>query len=254
MAATWGSMKSHITYFSNPARSVAEKFMTPEVEKAARSHLTAAAEAVKGDKRAFSEVRLDAECFANWVKLAAEARAGGTLHDLKLIRDDDAFNVVAWLAARTKKGTKAQKTRFKVYRAPKGLRILAECAEKNKAFDRGSEVNDRHNWSSASIEFFIDTGDGVCRQLAITPAGGVWDAANGDLKWNSAATVRPAFDDDKWTLDITLPYEAFGGAPKAGDKWKMMIIRNSGSREFQACGWPIPAHRDFSSAATLVFK
>ena len=79
-------------------------------------------------------------------------------------------------------------------------------------------------------------------------------AANGDLKWNSAAMVRPAFDDDKWTLDITLPYEAFGGAPKAGDKWKMMIIRNSGSREFQACGWPIPAHRDFSSAATLVFK
>ena len=254
MATTWGSMKSHITYFSNPARSVAEKFITPDVEKAARSHLTAAAEAVKGDKRAFSEVRLDAECFANWVKLAAEARAGGTLHDLKLIRDDDAFNVVAWLTARTKKGTKAQKTRFKVYRAPKGLRILAECAEKDRAFDRGSEVNDRHNWSSASIEFFIDTGDGVCRQLAITPAGGVWDAANGDLKWNSAATVRPSFDDERWTLDITLPYEAFGGVPKAGDKWKMMIIRNSGSREFQACGWPIPAHRDFSSAATLVFK
>lgn len=254
MASAWGNMKSHITYFSNPVRGVAEKFVSAELEKEARKFLSSAAKAAKGDERAFSEVRLDAECFANWVKLAAEARAGGTLHDLRLIRDDDAFNVVPWLTARTKKGNKAQKTRFKVYRAPKALRILAECAEEDASFNRGSKVNDRHDWSTASIEFFIDAGDGVCRQLAITPAGAVWDTANGDIKWNSGASVRPQFDSGKWMLDISLPYAAFGSEPKAGDKWKMMIIRNPGSSKYKAAGWPIPAHRDFSSAATLVFK
>lgn len=255
MASAWGGMKTHITYFGNPARGVAEKLIDPALEKKAGRYLAAAAKAARGDRRASSEVRLDFECFSNWVALAKEARAGGTVHDLKLIRDDDAFNVVAWLPSRTrKKGEKAQKTRFKVYRAPKGLRILAECAERNPSFDRGSSENDRHNWNSGSIEFFIDAGDGVCRQIAITPAGGVWDSANGDIKWNSGAKVRPSFDSDKWMLDITFPYDAFGGAPKVGDVWKMMIIRNSGDREFQACGWPIPAHRDFSSAAKLVFK
>ncbi len=254
MADAWGNMTTHITYFGNPTRSVAMRLVTVELEKTARARLNEAAAAVNGNSREFREIRLDAECFANWAKLAAEARAGGTIHDMKLIRDDDAFNVLAWLTAHTKKGTKAQKTRFKVYRAPKGIRVLVECMEKNADFNRGTVENDKHNWASASIEFFIDTGDGICRQIAITPAGGVWDAANGNIKWNSGAKVRPAFDSDRWMLDITLPYEAFGGAPKAGDEWKMMIIRNPGSKEFQACGWPIPAHRDFSSAATLKFR
>jgi hypothetical protein len=29
-----------------------------------------------------------------------------------------------------------------------------------------------------------------------------------------------------------------------------MIIRNPGSKEFQACGWPIPAHRAFRRGAS----
>ena len=254
MAEAWDAMKTHITYFSNPARVAAPGLITPEIEKAGRARLEAAARAAKGDARALGEVRLDAECFANWVKLAADARAGGTVYDLKLIRDDDAFNVVAWLTGRTKKGGRAQKTGFKVYRAPNALRVLAECMEENPAIDRGTTENDRHNWGCASIEFFIDTGDGVSRQIAVTPAGGVWDSANGDIKWSSGAKVRPAFERDRWTLDISIPYEALGTVPKTGDRWKIMIIRNPSDAKYKACGWPIAAHRDYSSAATLVFK
>ena len=88
----------------------------------------------------------------------------------------------------------------------------------------------------------------------MTPAGGVWDSANGDIKWSSGAKVRPAFERDRWTLDISIPYEALGTVPKAGDRWKMMIIRNPSDAKYKACGWPIAAHRDYSSAATLVFK
>lgn len=34
-----------------------------------------------------------------------------------------------------------------------------------------------------------------------------------------------------------------------------MIIRNADKLSgFKSCGWPINAHRDYSSAATLVFK
>ena len=66
--------------------------------------------------------------------------------------------------------------------------------------------------------------------------------------------MRPSFDADKWMLDISFPYAAFGGAPKSGDRWKFMVIRNEGKSGFASCGWPVNAHRDFASAATLVFK
>ena len=66
--------------------------------------------------------------------------------------------------------------------------------------------------------------------------------------------MRPAFDADKWMLEITFPYAAFNGRPKKGDRWKFMVIRNDSKSGFASCGWPVNAHRDYSSAATLIFK
>ena len=119
--------------------------------------------------------------------------------------------------------------------------------------ERGTDKHDAHtNWRDESIEIFIDTGNGFCRQIAVTPAGGVWDASDDDLLWDSGAKATPAFSDDRWTLDISIPYESLGGEPKLGDRWDFMVIRNGGKHA--SCGWPIDAHRDFSAAATLVFK
>ena len=58
-----------------------------------------------------------------------------------------------------------------------------------------------------------------------------------------------------WETTIEAMKEAFGGKPKSGDLWRFMVIRNAckGSK-FSSCGWPVNAHRDFSSAAKLVFK
>jgi hypothetical protein len=254
MADAWGGMKTHVTYFSNPARGAADRFLSVELEKAARLRLEAAASAAKGDARASSEIALDVGCLDVWAKFAKEAREGGELRNLREY-SDDAFNRVSWINAKSKSG-KPQKTRFKIYNGRKALHVLVECEEKeNPAFNRGTAKNDAHNWSSTSIEFFIDTGDGAVRHVAVTPAGGVWDVKDGDRSWNTNAEVRPSFEADKWMLEITFPYEAFGGKPRSGDLWRFMVIRNAckGSK-FSSCGWPINAHRDFSSAAKLVFK
>ena len=254
MADAWGGMKTHVTYFSNPARGAADRFLSVELEKAARLRLEAAASAAKGDARASSEIALDVGCLDVWAKFAKEAREGGELRNLREY-SDDAFNRVSWINAKSKSG-KPQKTRFKIYHGRKALHVLVECEEKeNPAFNRGTAKNDAHNWSSTSIEFFIDAGDGAVRHVAVTPAGGVWDVKDGDRSWNTNAEVRPSFEADKWMLEITFPYEAFGGKPRSGDLWRFMVIRNAckGSK-FSSCGWPINAHRDFSSAAKLVFK
>ena len=253
MADAWNAMPTHITYFSNPVRGSADRFLTLEREAVARKHLAAAANAAKGDARASAEIAIDLGCLEVWAQFAKEARSGGVIHDLREYCED-AFNMVPWLKAKAKVG-KMQPTRFKVYRGTGALHVLAECGEKNiAALNRGTSKNDAHDWGSPTIEFFIDAGDGLSRQIAITPAGGVWDAKDGDRSWNCGATVRPAFDADKWTLDISFPYAAFGGVPKSGDRWKFMVIRNEGKGGFASCGWPVNAHRDFASAATLVFK
>jgi len=253
MADAWNGMKTHKTYFHNPARGAAAEFLPPAREAVARKYLAAAAEAAKGDARASGEIALDLGCLDVWAQLSKEAREGGVIHDLREYRED-AFNMVPWLKAKAKKG-KMQPTQFKVYRGADALHVLAECGEKNvAALNRGTDKNDAHDWGSPTIEFFIDIGDGLCRQVAVTPAGGVWDAKDGDMSWNCGAEVRPSFDADKWTLDISFPYGPLGGVPKSGASWKFMVIRNEGKSGFASCGWPVNAHRDFSSAATLVFK
>ncbi len=254
MADAWGAMKSHITYFGNEPRGVADTFITPELERIASAHLAAATAAAAGNPRAAREVEIDAKGLEDWAALAAEARKGGVRLDLSVKTGDDAFNTAAWLDAKARKG-EPQPTRFKVYRGPTALHVLAECGEADiAALNRGTAENDAHHWDTPSIEFFINVGDGLSRQIAVTPAGGVWDACDGDKSWNTGATVRPTFESDKWLLEMAFPYEAFGGTPKPGDSWKFMVIRNESKGTFSSCGWPINIHRDFSSAATLVFK
>ena len=256
MADSWSRMPKHVTYFNNEMRNFADVLISLDLEKSARRHLVAATAAVKGDVRASKEVALDAECLESWVKAAKSARTGGVVYELKDVLNEDGFAAVGWLDAKARSG-KAQPTRFKVLRGMDALHILAECEEKeNAAFDRGSTEHDKSpfNWEATSIELFMDVGDGASRQIAIMPAGGVWDAKDGDMSWNSGLKARPVFTKDKWSLEMSIPYAGLGGAPKSGDRWKLMIIRNAerGS-EFASCGWPVNAHRDFSSAATLVF-
>lgn len=256
MASAWGGMKAHVTYFFNSPRNYAEEFLPPDRERRARALLASAAEAAKGDGRAEGEVAFELECLDAWAKAAEEAKRGGVRHELSDVLGDDAFNMAGWLDAKARSGS-AQPTRFKVYRGRDALHVLAECTEAEKpSFDRGGTENDKEpfNWEADSVEMFIMPGDGAARQIVVTPAGGVWDAKDGDISWNSGAVVRPSFAEGRWTLSLSLPYASFGGAPKTGDRWKFMIIRNAArDSKFKACGWPVNAHRDFSSAATLLF-
>lgn len=256
MAAAWEGMERHVTYFNNSSRNFAADFLAPETEKAARGHLAAAVAAAKGDARALAEIAFESECLDNWAACAEEAKKEGVRLDLAETYGDDGFNVVAWLESKARSGT-SQPTQFKVYRGRDALHVLAECEEtENPAFARGTTEHDKaiFNWEADSIEIFMDVGDGATRQIAIMPAGGVWDAKDGDMSWDSGMIARPAFGKDKWMLDMAIPYESLGGVPKKGDRWKFMIIRNAASgSKFKSCGWPVNAHRDFSLAATVAF-
>ena len=255
MADAWCGMKSHVTNYGTFAKLVAAKLITEELEGKARSHIKAACAKIGDDEKSAGEVALDLACFDVWSELARESRRGkAVVYDLEEC-GEGAFDAVPWLAARAMSG-KMQPTRFKVYRGIDALHVVAECREADmSALDRGTSAHDAHDWNSPTVEFFIDIGDESVRQIAVTPAGGVWDAKDYDRKWNCGAIVRPSFRSDRWTLDIEFPYGSLGGKPRRGDRWKFMVIRNEGKASgFSSCGWPINSHRDFSSAAIIAFK
>ena len=255
LADGWEKLPNHVTYFANSIPATADLFLKAELEKTAAELLASAAAKTAGDARANAQVAIDAGAFKTWQNGAKSARQGGVELRLKEY-SEDAYNMVQWLEA---KGRKApwQPTRFKVYRGKTALHILAECTEKEMdRLERGKPGVDAHDWSLASVELFLMCGDGASRQIAISPCGGVWDAKDGDAAWNSRAKVLPAFEADKWILDIELPYDGLGAKPTWSTVWKLMVIRNepTGRPDVRSCGWPINAHRDYGRAANLRFN
>ena len=68
-------------------------------------------------------------------------------------------------------------------------------------------------WSDDSIEFFVRRPDGVYHHLAINANGAVFDSRNtpqADVAWDSGAKVATAKLTDSWTMELAVPWSAFG--------------------------------------------
>ncbi len=64
-------------------------------------------------------------------------------------------------------------------------------------------------------------GDGICRHLGVTPAGGIYEARGMDPSWNIDWTAKIKIGADRWTADITLPFSSLvGERPENGETWK----------------------------------
>ena len=256
MAKRWCGMPNHLTYFFRSLRGEADVFLTDEIDRAARAHLSAAAIAARGDARASGQVALDAAAFEDWRTAAKDARTKGVMLDLKEYRDD-AFAMVPRLVAKTRKrNKKPQETYFRIYRGTDALHVMSDCEERDlDVFSPGTAEHDVANWGLPSIEMLIDTGDGVPWQIAVSPAGGVWDRKGDDVSRDCGLKASPIVEQGHWRLTMSIPYAGLGATPASGGKWKFLIIRNVGeSSKFATCGWPIDSHGDFGSAATLVFR
>ena len=117
---------------------------------------------------------------------------------------------------------------------------------------KGKTGKDISPWNDDMIEMFIDLNDGsMHRQLCVNLAGGTYDAIGMDGSWNADFKGKTTFEKDRWIMHITLPFKSFGATPKAGNQWKLVVIRNNQSG---ASGFPYPAHQDIGRAATVIFS
>lgn len=91
-------------------------------------------------------------------------------------------------------------------------------------------------WTDDSVELFIASPNNRAMQLVFNTIGGKFDSelyqrVPGD-PWrglgerNYSWQVKTVVEKDRWTGELILPFKEFGITPKAGQKWRINIVRN----------------------------
>ncbi len=89
---------------------------------------------------------------------------------------------------------------------------------------------ERDSWpKGSSVEIFIDTNlDRVTYiQFATNLTGSIFDSCSRDASWNADWEVEVDILDDKWIMEIAVPFADLGlNKPGIGEKWGLNICRN----------------------------
>ncbi len=117
------------------------------------------------------------------------------------------------------------------------LYLGVRCFEPEVAKLAAKETkHDSPVWCDDSVELFIASPNNRGMQLIFNTVGGHFDGelyqrVPGDpwrclgernYSWQSKAVVTK----DGWTGELVLPFKEFGIAPKAGQKWRVNLVRN----------------------------
>lgn len=130
----------------------------------------------------------------------------------------------------------------------------------------GVLAGDPASWAHDTVEVFITDGDGDggCRHFGLTPAGGkLQDARAGSgsyaTDWFSvpgAARLAPVEwvaaaqrGEGQWTGEMSIPLEALGGVPRAGEQWRLQLARSRKLKgvEQNSCWSYTPGDRFYDS-------
>jgi hypothetical protein len=93
------------------------------------------------------------------------------------------------------------------------------------------EKRDGDLWAGDSVELFLDVGHkhqrGRYCQFIINPNGVVYDARNGDTKWDSAVVVKTGRFPGGWTVEAAVPLADLNVRPDAFPRvWGLNINRS----------------------------
>lgn len=113
------------------------------------------------------------------------------------------------------------------------LYVAFQCTEPQidniKSVGKGRDA--KGTWVGDEVELFISTGQSAKPywHFIINPHGAVWDAlvskGKANLSKNAIQAVASAIGDHKWTVELTIPWSAIGGAPAAGATRRVNLCR-----------------------------
>lgn len=84
-------------------------------------------------------------------------------------------------------------------------------------------------WEDDSVELHLDRGHAHKQnyQFVINALGTHFDALGGDRDWNSTWQAKAVNTPGQWSVEIAIPWQAVGTAPRAGDVDGFNILINS---------------------------
>ena len=263
-AADWDAMKAHVSYFFNSADGIAQQLLTPESIAYASGRIDAAEAAAKAAgggadaERALREIRIERALFRQWERTWEIASTNHVSFVIPHHPEGTPFSGIRAekaLPVPLRAGKlEHQPTEMRLYWSDEALHIQVTAHDADIAnLRQGATGHDISFSSGDSIEIFIGIGDGLYRQLAITPAGGTYDARMQDVSWNGDWKAETKIESDRWIAEITIPFASLVGArPSDGDTWRLSVIRNDFGHG--ACGFPLPVYRDLGLMASVVFS
>ena len=119
----------------------------------------------------------------------------------------------------------------------KNLYLGVRCLEPyiNKILAKETK-HDSPVWADDSIEFFISSPNNRAMHLVFNTIGGKFDSElyqrvpgdpwRGLMERNFSWQTKVVVNKDSWTGELVLPFKEFGIAPKAGQKWRVNIVRS----------------------------
>lgn len=157
--------------------------------------------------------------------------------------------------------------------SPAGLRVAFECAYTELDIDDRADTAIERDalWERDVCEAFIQSPAephaASYKEFEVAPTGQWCDLAihepraQVDIRWQSGMATAAAIDRDRrvWRAVMDIPFDALGGAPRPGDRWRANLFRISrldGARQyltFAPTGTPAPDFHRPERFVPLVF-
>ena len=204
------------------------------------------------------EVALERALLAQWEKHARLANEDLTMIPLSKAQGGDLF-------AGAKKHpmmshAKATQSAFVQFaRSRDALHVRVNAVRDMAALKKGVAGHDGSAvWADCDyVEIFFDPGDAAgYRHLMVNPAGGHYDAQGMDTSWNPFWSHGVKLLEDRWVLDVSIPFSNFEKPVADGDEWPVVVdfcrlADDDGPNQF---GFPAPMFHDVSGGAVLHFS
>lgn len=153
------------------------------------------------------------------------------------------------------------------------LRIAFECGYSELDMDDQADTSTERDalWERDVCEAFIQSPAephaASYKEFEVAPTGQWCDLAihqprvDVDIRWQSGMRTAAAIDHERrlWRAVMEIPFDAFGGAPRPGDRWRANLYRISridGVRHYlayAATGTPAPDFHRPEAFVPLVF-
>lgn len=135
-------------------------------------------------------------------------------------------------------------TRFASVRDKQAIYFAVECLEPDmgKLLTRIT-ADDGNMWEDDCVEILLDpTGKDTLQHLIINPTGFKYDSDStaGGAGWNPNWQVKTSIQNDRWTLEVRIPFASLRVKNVENAIWRINICRERQAGKRQLSGWSDP--------------